>query len=263
MKKYKWNADEYSKFSSAQHKWAKESIEKVKLKKNENVLDVGCGEGRVTAEIAGYVPEGSVLGIDSSEEMISLAKNKFPPAKYPNLSFQVLDARELNFNSRFDVILSNAALHWVDNHIKILKGMYNSLKEGGRILLQMGGKGNVEEAFFAINKTIEDFRWKDYFSNFKFPYYFFGVEEYNDFLLQAKFKKSRIELIEKDMQHKGKEGIKGWIKTTWLPYIENVPQQEREIFIEELLKNFVKNFPPDERGIYHVKAMRLIAEAEK
>ena len=67
--------------------------------------------------------------MDNSEAMINLAKEKFPHSKYPNLSFKVLDAKELNFNEEFDVILSNAALHWVDDHLKVLKGMYNQFEK--------------------------------------------------------------------------------------------------------------------------------------
>ena len=263
MQKYRWNANEYLQFSSAQQKWARESISKVNLRKNERVLDVGCGDGRITAEIAKFLTEGSVVGIDNSEHMISLAKEKFSAKEYSNLSFKILDAKSLNFNNEFDVIVSNAALHWVDEHVKILTGMYNSLKEEGRILLQMGGKGNVPEAFFVINKMIIHPEWQPYFNNFKFPYYFFSVDEYNGFISQTRFRDATVELVEKDMQHKEKEGLIGWIRTTWLPYTQEIPEEQREEFINDLYNEFDKNFPVDNNGFYHVKAKRLIVEARK
>lgn len=263
MEKYKWNAGEYSKYSSAQKKWAQESVERVNLKSHEHVLDVGCGDGKITVEIAGLVPEGSAVGIDNSEEMIELAKNKFPKSNHPNLSFQVLDARFINFKNEFDVILSNAALHWVNEHVRILKGMHGSLKPGGRILLQMGGKGNVPEAFSIVNKVISYPVWSAYFENFKFPYYFYSVEEYKAFLSQTEFKRTKVEIVEKDMQHKGNEGVTGWIKTTWLPYLEKVPGAKKEEFIELLFAEYAKKFPPDSNGFYHATAKRLIVTAEK
>lgn len=263
MKKYQWDANEYLQFSSSQQRWARESIAKANLRKNENVLDVGCGDGRITAEIAKYLTEGSVVGIDNSEHMISLAKKKFSGEEYSNLSFKILDAKSLNFNSEFDLIVSNAALHWVDEHVKILTGIYNSLKEGGRILLQMGGKGNVPEAFFVINKMIIHPKWQSYFNDFKFPYYFFSVEEYNGFISQTKFSDVTVDLVEKDMQHKGREGLIGWIRTTWLPYTQEVPEEQREEFINNLCIEFVKYFPADNKGFYHAKAKRLIVEARK
>ena len=263
MKKYQWDADEYMQFSSSQQKWARESIEKANLKRNERVLDVGCGDGRITAEIAKFLTEGSVVGIDNSEHMISLAKEKFSRKEYPNLSFKILDAKSLKFYNEFDVVVSNAALHWTDEHVKILKGMYNALKKGGRILLQMGGKGNVPEAFFVINKMMAHPKWSSYFNNFKFPYYFFGVDEYGNFLSQTKFSSTSVEIVEKDMQHKGREGLTGWIKTTWLPYIHAIPEEQREEFINDLCNEFVKNFPADRDGFYHANAKRLIVQAKK
>lgn len=263
MKKYQWDADVYSQFSSAQQKWARESITRVDLRKYEHVLDVGCGDGKVTAEIAQYVPEGSVVGVDNSEEMISLASEKFPHPEYPNLSFKVADAKNLNFNNEFDVVLSNAVLHWIDDHVKVLKGMYRCLKNNGRILLQMGGKGNVPEAFFVLDKMVSHPEWEKYFKEFEFPYYFYSAGEYREFFSQTDFKNIKIELVEKDMQHKDKDSMIGWIRTTWLPYTQRIPEEKREIFIEELFNEFSKNFPADKDGTFHAKAKRLIVEANK
>ena len=263
MQKYQWNANEYLQFSSSQQKWARESIVKAKLRENEHVLDVGCGDGRITAEIARYLIKGSVIGIDNSEHMISLAIEKFSGQEYSNLSFKIMSAKSLTFSNEFDVIVSNAALHWTDEHVKILNGMYNALKEGGRILLQMGGKGNVPEAFFVVNKMMAHPKWLSYFNNFKFPYYFFSVDEYNSFLSRTKFDDTAVKIIEKDMQHKGRESLIGWIKTTWLPYVQAIPEEQREEFINDLCNEFDKNFPADKNGFYHAKAKRLIVEARK
>ncbi len=263
MGKYKWNADEYSRYSSAQHKWAREVIAKVSLQKDEHVLDVGCGDGKVTAEIAAYVPEGTVLGIDNSAAMINFANDKFPKSKFPNLSFLVGDAKNLKYINQFDVILSNAALHWVDDHQKVLNGMYNSLKTGGRILLQMGGKGNIQEAFNTLNKMKLKDEWLPYLHDFKSPYNFYSIEEYYDLLAQTDFKKIKVDLVEKDMLHKGEEGLKGWIRTTWLPITEKIPFEKREEFIHHTYRAFANDYPSDNEDVFHVKAKRLIVEGEK
>ena len=90
MKNYKWDAREYEKHSQGQLKWARELIEKISLKGTENVLDLGCGDGKVTADISKIVSEGSIIGVDNSAEMIKLAKDRHSEAIYPNLSFQEL-----------------------------------------------------------------------------------------------------------------------------------------------------------------------------
>src|ERR1035438_5933679 len=89
----KWNAADYAANSAAQHGWARELIARLALRGDEQVLDVGCGDGKVTAEIARVLKSGGITGIDSSRQMIEFARKTFPQAKHPNLNFQVMDAR--------------------------------------------------------------------------------------------------------------------------------------------------------------------------
>src|SRR5674476_141745 len=112
-KNYAWDAKDYARNSQNQYQWAKELIPKLKLKGNETLLDIGCGDGKITAELAKCLPNGRAVGIDSSAQMIKLTQNTFSSRDYPNLSFQVMDARKLIFQSEFDMIFSNAALHWI------------------------------------------------------------------------------------------------------------------------------------------------------
>jgi trans-aconitate methyltransferase len=93
----KWNAADYAANSSAQQIWARELIAQLNLRGDERVLDIGCGDGKVTAGLARAVPKGSVTGIDVSPEMIRFARKTFPSGKHPNLEFQVMDAREIDF----------------------------------------------------------------------------------------------------------------------------------------------------------------------
>jgi trans-aconitate 2-methyltransferase len=86
MKTYNWNAEDYKQHSKGQQKWARELIARLKLKGTEDILDIGFGDGKVTAEIASYVPNGSVVAIDNSISMIKLAKKNYPTGEHPNLS---------------------------------------------------------------------------------------------------------------------------------------------------------------------------------
>ena len=142
---YNWNAQDYAKNSANQFQWAKELIPKLKLRGNEALLDIGCGDGKITAEVAECLPEGRAVGVDSSEKMINLARTSFPMKDFPNLSFQVMDARKLTFQEEFDVAFSNAALHWIVDQKAVLAGVQRSLKPGGRLLFQMAGKGNAKD----------------------------------------------------------------------------------------------------------------------
>ena len=263
MKNYKWDAREYEKHSQGQQKWARELIEKISLEGTENVLDLGCGDGKVTAEISKLVINGSIIGVDNSAGMIKLARDKHSTAIYPNLSFQEMDAGNLKFNDRFDLIFSNAALHWVKDQKPVIKGMFKSLKQGGRVLIQMGGKGNAAGIVDVLSELQTEKKWNSYFNGFNFPFYFPGTNEYEALLLDCGFKLNRIELIPKKKAHAGIEVLKGWIRTTWLPYTERVPEEERERFIDIVSKKYIERYSANSKGIINVQMVRLEVEAVK
>jgi len=263
MNTYNWNAKDYERNSQAQQIWARELIEKLDLTGTEDVLDLGCGDGKVTAEIAESLSAGSVIGVDNSASMIELAEKHYPSALYQNLSFKVMDACDLSFDGCFDVVFSNAALHWVKNHEPVVEGLYKSLKLGGKILLQMGGKGNASNILSVLEDIQSNSEWQPYFENFEFPYGFLGIDEYKKLLTDSGFNVKRIELIPKDMKHDGKSGLEGWIRTTWLPYTEQVPEGIRDQFIEAISLKYIEREPVDSNGIVHVSMVRLEVEAEK
>src|SRR5262249_34902485 len=106
-----WDAADYAANSIPQHEWARELIAKLRLTGKEHILDVGCGDGKITVELARAVPQGSATGIDASSPMIKFAKQKYPYSKVRNVEFHLMDARRIQFDRQFDVIFSNAALH--------------------------------------------------------------------------------------------------------------------------------------------------------
>ncbi len=195
MHKYDWNAGEYAKHSKAQQVWARELIAKLHLQGSENILDLGCGDGKVTAEIAAAVARGSVLGIDNSDSMIALARKAYSADQCPNLRFQLADAQALPFNQEFEIVFSNAALHWIRDHEPVLDGIYKSLRPGGRMLLQMGGRGNAAAILSVLDDMISSTRWTAYFAGFDFPYGFHDPGNYQKWLNQAGFQSIRAELI--------------------------------------------------------------------
>jgi len=259
---YEWDAEDYRDWSSQQKEWGRELLAKLHIKGDERVLDIGCGDGKLTAEIAERLPQGSVMGIDSSEEMIRLASETYPTDTFPRLSWRVMDARRLDLEEEFDVIFSNAALHWIKDHQPVLSGIRRSLVPGGRTLLQMGGRGNASNVVEILAEILGREEWNRYFHHFSLPYGFYGPEEYREWLKEAGLTPVRVELVPKDMVHQGREGLAGWIRTTWLPFTERVPGELRERFIDELVDGYVRRHPPDREGLVHVNAIRLEVEAE-
>lgn len=260
---FSWNAADYCKSSSTQQVWAKELISKLELFGDERVIDLGCGDGKVTTALAAGVPQGSVTGIDSSSEMIRFAREHFPPSNYPNLSFLQMDACHLAFQEAYDVVFSNAALHWISDHRPVLAGIARSLVPGGRAVLQMGGKGNADQVFRVLEVMLENRRWKRYFEGFSFTFGFFETAEYRQWLADAGLEPVRVELIPKDMAYPCREDFAGWIRTTWLPWLTQLPENEKPVFIDAFIDAYLVQYPADSDEVIHIGMMRLEAEAKK
>lgn len=263
MKSYEWDPADYAANSAAQLAWARELIAKLHLRGNERVLDVGCGDGKVTAEIAHALPRGEITGVDSSADMIRFARAAFPQADIPNLEFQIMDARELQFSQPFDILFSNAALHWVDNHPAFLRGAAACLKPGGRLIVSCGGKGNAQDVFAALRATLRLKQWRERFRKLKAPYFFHCPEDYEKWLPRFGFKADTIRLANKHASFPGRAGLAAWIRTTWLPYSQRVPPDQREAFIAEVVDRFAARHPLDAGGNLMVRMVRLEIDATR
>lgn len=260
----KWNAAAYAANSAVQQSWAREILAKLNLRGDERILDVGCGDGKVTAEIARAVPRGSVLGVDASPEMIAFAQKTFPAKKNRGLKFQVCDARRLEtLPTRFDLLFSNAALHWVDDHEAILSGAAAVLLSGGRLAISCGGKGNAHDVFLALRPEMRLKRWREFFRKMPMPYFFYAPGDYEKWLPKFGFKINLLKLAPKDATYPGAEGFATWLRTTWLPFVQRVPEAAREEFITAVTQRYLAQHPPDKAGQVHVRMVRLEMDAVK
>lgn len=271
----KWNAADYAANSVVQQSWARELIARLNLRGDEQILDIGCGDGKVTAEIAQAVPRGAATGIDASPQMIAFAQKTFPAKKFPNLEFHVRDAREIKgitriadadagaSGARFDLAFSNAALHWVDDHQAILRGVASVLKPGGRFIVSCGGKGNAHDVFVALRPEMRLKRWREFFRRMPKPYFFYSPADYEKWLPKAGFKIQSIHLAPKDATYPGADGFAAWLRTTWIPYVQRVPENVREEFIAAVVQRYVAKHPPDAEGKVHVRMVRLEIDAVK
>jgi len=256
MKQQNWNAKDYAKHSKGQEVWARELIAKLCLQGDENILDLGCGDGKVTALLA-EATSGKVLGVDKSETMVTLARKS-----YAKIAFQPMDATALNFENAFDVVFSNAVLHWVHDHKFVVQGIYRALKKEGKILLQFGGYGNAKEILSVMDAFIAK-EYVHYFKDFEFPYSFPHADVYESLLEEQGFREIDAKLISKDMLHDDIEAFKGWIRTTWFPYMDVLDERMREVFIAGFVKAYLGLRPLDDEGRVHVDMVRLEVRAVK
>ena len=255
MQNNEWNAQKYKQFSKSQEKWAKELLENISIDETTSVLDIGCGDGKVTNL---FYQQGAkeVVGIDSSSNMISLAK-----CNYKKITFIIMDAQKIEFENKFNLIFSNAALHWVKNHEAIVQGVYKALKPNGKIVFQMGGYGNAKIIFQALEKTKQEY--KEYFKDFSSPYTFHTDRYYDELLKKYGFIHKEVALIKKEMIHQDIQTFKGWLETTWFPYLNQLPQDLKGDFLEIWVENYLNICPVDLEKKVHVSMVRLEVKAIK
>jgi trans-aconitate methyltransferase len=258
-----WDAAAYAANSEIQLTWARELIARLNLQGHERVMDVGCGDGKITEEIAAQLPHGSVTGVDISPQMIDFARAHHPGGTTQNLHFQVMDARALQSSQPLDFVFSNAALHWVNDHEQFLRSAAAILKDGGRLVLSCGGKGNAHDVFLAMRPILRRQRWREFFRNLKMPYFFYPLANYQTWLARANFQVQRLEIVPIDTAYEGTTGFASWLRTTWLPYVQRVPAALRDEFIEAVIRSFVEKHPLDAAGNVHVRMVRLEIEAVK
>jgi trans-aconitate 2-methyltransferase len=144
-----WNSELYQSSHAYVWQFGRDLLTMLAPKPHERILDVGCGTGQLTAEIAKSGAKS--IGIDQSREMIAAAE-----ANYPELRFEVADIATTEYDSEFDAVFSNAALHWLRNQRGAIAAIARALKPGGRFVFEMGGRGNIQQVWKAAVQALNE-----------------------------------------------------------------------------------------------------------
>ncbi len=190
----------------------------------EKILDIGCGDGILTAQIAEMCDQ--VVGIDASENMIQSARQK-------GLDAHVLNAQKMSFQQSFDAIFSNAALHWMLKPEQVLKGCYNALRGGGRFVAEMGGLGNVRHIAAALNhqRTVLNLAPVQ-------PWFFPSQAQYKELLEEAGFTVAQIELFDRPTPLPGH--IRDWLSTFGHAFFSGMTDAQQEHCINSACQQLSK-----------------------
>ena len=234
MNSQNWNAEEYNTNAAFVAQLGNSVLEILSPQPGERILDLGCGDGKLTLEIQNYSCQ--VLGIDSSDEMINATRKLGIEAK-------VISGDSLNFDQKFDAVFSNAALHWMLEKDKVVQGVYQALKSGGRFVGEFGGKGNINSVIKAMSEVFGDFPELGNFSN---PWYFPSVAEYAQVLDKAGFEINYLELFPRPTPLN--TGIRGWLKVFAQGITNHLNSEEQEISIDEVEKRLKPIIFSEENG---------------
>jgi len=219
MPKIVWDATLYDKQHHFVSDYGADVLQWLAPKANEQILDVGCGTGQLAAQIA--KSGASVLGTDASADMIDNAK-----ATYPDLNFEVVDGTLLPYQDSFDAIFSNATFHWIENQNALTEGLYKSLKAGGRLVAEFGGKGNVKSITDAIQMAAHQLGLSHkVVTNF---WFFPSVSAYTSLLEEKGFEVEQVWLFDRPTKLLGEEGMYVWINQFAQHAFRNLNHEEAE-----------------------------------
>ena len=233
-----WDAPEYARLSGLQQAMAEEVLSLLDLKGSERVLDVGCGNGKVTAEIATRVPQGAVVGVDSSADMIAFASSHFGPTVRPNLRFEVADARRLPFKQEFDLVVSFNALHWIPEQEQVLRKIRAVVKSDGLAQLRLVPAGKRKSLENVIEETRRSPRWAHYFQEFHDPYLHLTPEQYGTLAERYGFRVRRIHTQDKSWDFKSRSAFQAFGSVTFVEWTKFLPEGERPAFVTDVLDRY-------------------------
>lgn len=222
---------------------AQEVLALIDLNGSERILDVGCGEGKITAEIASRVRRGSVVGVDPSHDMISFAKKHFTltmprGASLGNLRFEVADARRLPFKNQFDLALSFNALHWIPDQDAVLRSIHSALVTRSRAQFRLVTAGARQSLESVVEETRNALEWKSYFKNFQDPYLRLTPDEYVAVAERNGFRVLHVNTQDHSWDFGSRAAFAGFSAVGLVAWTNRLPAAERQKFIDDVLNRY-------------------------
>ncbi len=231
-----WNATLYHQISAPQVSWGKKVLGRVSLRGHERVLDAGCGTGRLTRDLLEALPEGQVVALDVSQNMLEAARAYLEPEFGERVEFVRCDLLELPFDNEFDGIFSTASFHWVLDHERLFRNLYRALRPGGWLVAQCGGQHNLDRFLGRVARLMESHAYAPYFSSYQFPWEFSDAETAATRLRGAGFEEIETSLEEAPTVFPNAEEFRQFVESVILRnHLLQIPDDGvRQQFLTEL-----------------------------
>ena len=245
-----WNAQLYDGKHGFVSKYGEDVLRLLDPQKGERILDLGCGTGDLAFQIAQAGAE--VIGIDHSKEMLVQACEK-----YPGIEFHQASAEDFHFGEAFDAVFSNATLHWVKDQEAATRSIYQSLKDGGRLVVEFGGKGNIGGIRAAIIHVMLD-------KGLAMPeqaWYFPSIGEYASLLENTGFRIKYAIHFDRPTLLEGEAGMLDWL----IMFAKNMMDGLSVFEQEEILREVVHLLRPShyKNGKWYADYKRIRLRAIK
>jgi trans-aconitate 2-methyltransferase len=240
-----WNSSEYHRLSQPQVSWGKKVLARLKLRGDENVLDAGCGTGRLTADLLEGLPNGRAVGVDLSQNMLRAAREHLKGFG-SRASLVAADLKALPFCEVFDVIVSTAAFHWVLDHDLLFANLHRALRLGGRLHAQCGGGPNLARLRKRMSDLARTDEFAPYLGGSADPWLFQDAQSMHGTLRRAGFVEIETSLESAPTVLEGGQPYVDFVRTVIVrTHLEKLPDESaRLLYIEKLAELAAKDDPP-------------------
>jgi SAM-dependent methyltransferase len=239
---HRWDPEQYARDAGFVAELGQPVVDLLDPRPGERILDLGCGNGELTARIAAL--GCGVVGVDGSPEQIAAARAR-------GLDARVMDGERLDFDGEFDAVFSNAALHWMKRADAVITGVWRALRPGGRFVAEFGGRGCVARITLALGRALER-RGID--ASTIRPWHFPTPEAYARRLRAGGFRVVSMALIPRPTPLPGDIG--DWLEIFAQSFLAAVPENERPRFIDEV-REALRPQLCDARGVWVADYVRL------
>lgn len=234
-----WHGADYVHHSSLQAAMADEVLARLVLRGDEQVLDLGCGDGKISARIAAQLPTGAVLGVDASVDMVAFAQRQFGIEAWPNLRFEVANARTLAFHARFDLLVSFNALHWVPQQADVLRGIRRALKPRGQAHVRLVTRAALTSLEEVAEVVRREPRWMAAFAGFSDPYLRLSAEEYLALAARLGLQRVSSQSELKRWDFHTEAAFFGFCNAGFGAWMQVLPEARRRDFVEEVMQRYL------------------------
>lgn len=250
---HQWNAKLYDDKMNFVSAYGKGVVEWLSPLPGERILDLGCGTGDLSAQLA--QAGANVTGIDFSSGMIAAARQK-----YPQIAFFVADAHTYQSAETYDAVFSNAALHWMKKPREVIRTVWHALAPGGRFVAEFGGKGNCEHVVQALRIALNRRKLS---ADERSPWYFPTVGEYTTLLEEQGFRVTLASHFDRPTTlPDGDRGLRHWLDSFCSPFFSGLSAQEIEAVCEEVTELARPVLFQDGSWVVDYKRIRIIAYKE-
>lgn len=249
-----WNTELYDGKNAFVWKHGRGVVELLAPQAGERILDLGCGTGHLTNQIASAGAE--VIGLDKSQSMIEEARRL-----YPTLRFEIADATDFHFDQPFDAVFSNAAIHWMKDQPAVARCIWDALKPGGRFVAEFGGKGNIRAIRTALTDAVE--AAGETINAEPFARYYPAIGEYATLLEARGFRVTFATHFDRPTKlDEGEKGLRNWLFTFADNVVESVPESKREDVIAQVERALKPALFRDGSWFADYRRLRVVAYKE-